>query len=167
MSDRLNDYFAREAGEYLGELEKLLGGSGSPEPDHFLRLATGVRGSAQMAEAEGVVVLAEALEDAARGLASGTMRWSEELHSLAAGTVHDLKELVAALGRWGSVEDETLRSAVSRWDRTGLTSTASEMAGNAVPISDLFYDDAGPHVVESGVRNVDTNAWAVEGERVG
>ena len=42
--------------------------------------------------------------------------WSDELRSLAARTVADLKLLVRALNRWGPEEEERVRIALSRWD---------------------------------------------------
>lgn len=157
MSERLNAYFAKEALEYLDELDALLAGSLTPQADQFHRLTTGVRGSAQMAEATSVTPLAEALEDVARGLAAGSVRWSEELHSLAVGAVHDLKELIGAIGLQGSPVDG---GAVDDAD-SSIGHVGGELSGRAVPISELFYDDAGPHIIESKMPASGTAAVAI------
>lgn len=151
MSDRLNEFFARETMEYLSELEGLIGAPGTPDPDELLRLSTGVRGSAEMAEAEGIIVLAEALEDASRTLVAGEVGWTGDLENLVAATVRELRELVEALGHWGSTEDERLRRALERWDRARIDAhpdPSGTSAERVVPIGELFYDDAGPHIVE-------------------
>ena len=155
MSQRLNDYFASEATEYLDQLERLLALPGPPDADQLLRLATGVRGSAQMAGAETVAGVAERLEDAARSIVSANLSWSEELRELSRQTVGDLKLLVRALNRWGHEEERRVRDAITRWE--GIDEVAGAAAAVAVlPVSDLFYDDGGPHVIEQGARPGDT-----------
>ena len=145
MSTKLSDYFANEAGEYLDQLERLLSQSGLPDTSQFLRLATGVRGSAQMAGAETVSGVAERLEDAARAVANSSVSWSEEIRLLSQQTVADLKLLVRALNRWGQEEERRVREAIIRWDDREASGIQSSQP---VPVSDLFFDDEGPHVVE-------------------
>lgn len=156
MSDRVNAYFAKEALEYLDELDALLAGSLTPPADHFFRLTTGVRGSAQMAEVDSVGPLAEALEDVARGLAAGSVRWSEELHSLSVGAVHDLKEMIGALVHASPPSDELRDATEGR-----MKPDVSGPAGRAIPISELFYDDEGPHILESDRAPADGGAAGV------
>lgn len=142
MSERLNEYFTQEAGEYLDQLAALLSDPGIPEPQQLLRLAHGVRGSAQMAGAETIAGVAERLEDAARSVVSNNVIWSEEVRRLAADTVRDLQILIRALNRWGPSEEARVRTAIDRWHELEPE--------DAVPIESLFYDDDGPHVLSAG-----------------
>lgn len=117
MSQRLDDFLALEAGEYLSRMSRLLTGSAAPDPEELLRLARGIRGSAQMARAADVAEIAERLEGEARALATGAEAWDE-----------------AARERCLQVVAE-------------LESVLYEREGEVIPISDLFYDDEGPHVL--------------------
>jgi HPt (histidine-containing phosphotransfer) domain-containing protein len=142
MSQRLSDYLTQETTDYLEQLDRLLMAPGAPDPESLLRLARGVRGSAQMAGIETIAAVAERLEDAGRSVLSNTIIWSEETRQLAIHTVRDLKILVRALNRWGPEEEARVRAAILRWDEK-----EGADASEVVPISSLFYDDAGPHVV--------------------
>jgi chemotaxis protein histidine kinase CheA len=156
MSQRLNEYFVQEATEYLEQLERLLAlPHEQPDPEHLVRLARGVRGSAQMAGAETVASVAERLEDAARSVASHTIVWTAEVRELVLQTARDLKILVRALNRWGPDEEARVRQALERWDEhadgepgSGARRLAA-VAGAAkiVAIDALFFDDEGPHVL--------------------
>jgi chemotaxis protein histidine kinase CheA len=146
MSQRLNDYFASEATEYLEQLERLLALPGIPDSDLLLRLSTGVRGSAKMAGADTVASVAERLEDAVRSITSSNISWSEEFRDLSRRTVTDLKVLVRALNRWGAEEERRVRDAIGRWEELDGENEAED--SEIVSISTLFYDDAGPHLLE-------------------
>jgi HPt (histidine-containing phosphotransfer) domain-containing protein len=116
MSQALSQYFAREAGEYLAEMERLLRTSERPDAERIFRLARGVRGSAQVAQADGVAEVAARLEGAARFVLEGRIPWSDELRDRALRTVSDLTHLVAVEAReWGGEEDERVSAALSRW----------------------------------------------------
>jgi len=116
MSHTLSDYFALEAGEYLEQLDALLGQPGTPDADRLLRLARGVRGSARMADERAIAGVAERLEGAARALHERALPWSEPLRACAIRTVDDLKVLVRARGKWGPAEETRARDAAARWD---------------------------------------------------
>jgi HPt (histidine-containing phosphotransfer) domain-containing protein len=142
MSQRLSDYLARETTDYLDQLDALLAAPAAPEPESLLRLAHGVRGSAQMAGFDTIAGVAERLEDAARSVLSHHVSWSGEIRALAIQTVRDLKLLVRAVNRWGPQEEARVRAALERWDE--LEHGDDE---GVVPIASLFHDDDGPHVV--------------------
>jgi chemotaxis protein histidine kinase CheA len=112
MPQPLSDYFAREAGEFLDQLQGLLA-SDSPDPVQFFRLARGVRGSAQIAGAPQVARVAERLEDGARALRDGQLRWSGDVAERARRTVEDLAALVRAHASGG--DEPRARSAEERW----------------------------------------------------
>lgn len=168
----LDDHFAAEAREHLEQLEGLLALPQRPDAEQLLRLATAVRGSAERAGSRTVASVAERLEDAARSILSGNIAWSDEVRSLAAQTVADLKLLMRALNRWGAEEERRVRTAIDRWDEHGSAAgaeeeregeqelpmlTGSPAAGQApgggepsqavIPITSLFYDDPGPHLL--------------------
>lgn len=152
MSERLHEYFAAEATEYLDRLEALLDLSGPPDVEQLLRLARGVRGSAQMAGADTLVRVAERLEEGLRAVQADHVAWSDDLRALSAGTVADLKILVRASSPWGAAEEARVRAAIERWDEAEGASPAP-LAGadgdGVVPIESLFYDDEGPHVLST------------------
>lgn len=152
MSERLNEYLVREAGDYLEQMTELLRTAGPVDPEELLRLSRGVRGSAQMAGAETLARVAERLEDAARAVISHSIVWSDEIRALALQTVGDLQMLLRALNRWGPDEEARVLAAVERWDDLeSADGGAGPVLVDAVPevvaIESLFHDDGGPHVL--------------------
>lgn len=144
MTERLSEYFAHESSDYLDRLERLLAEPGIPDPEEMLRLARGVRGSAQMAGVDTIAVVAERIEDAVRAVISNGVLWTEEVRELAAQTVRDIKVLMRALNRWGPSEEARVRVAIERWD------DLAPDAASAVPsIASFFFDDEGPHVLSA------------------
>ncbi|HEX2091944.1 MAG TPA: hypothetical protein VHG28_06055 [Longimicrobiaceae bacterium] len=129
MSHSLSDYFALEAGEFLEQLDALLSDGGTPDAEHFFRLARGVRGSARVAREEEIAEVAEGMEAAARALVEHTLPWSEELRARAIRTVDDLKILVRYHGRWGPAERARAREAAARWK--GVQAERTRPAGPA------------------------------------
>jgi HPt (histidine-containing phosphotransfer) domain-containing protein len=120
MSQALSDYFVQEAGEYLAELERLLREEPVPDAERIFRLARGIRGSAQVAQADGVAEVAARLEGSARFVLEGRIPWSEDLRQRVVRTVADLRLLLAHPGReWGVEEDAIVQSAVTRWGGFG------------------------------------------------
>lgn len=170
MSDRLDRYFAQEATDYLEQLEEELSSAstGAPDLTELLRLARGVRGSAQMAGAESVAAVADRLESGLRLVQAGQVAWSDEVRRLSSQTVTDLKTLVRASSRWGQLDPESVNRALDRWNEVApgseggaaadlrmtwqeaLAEPSPGGAGAAMPevaIEALFYDDEGPHVL--------------------
>lgn len=142
MSERLSEYLTHETGEYLNRLEQLLAEAGEADPQEMLRLARGVRGSAQMAGVDTIARVAERIEEALRAVTTNGVRWTEEVRQLAAETVRDIKVLMRALNRWGPAEEARVRTAIERWD-----DLAPDGAADVPSITRFFYDDEGPHVV--------------------
>lgn len=156
MSERLNEYLVGEAREYLGQLRSAIEG-GRPDADDLVRLARGVRGSVRMAGAHALARIAERLEETGRALAAGTAAWTEELAHRVARTIEDLEELLSPQERDPDATEGRLRAALDRWsiaDDSGagapapvVPGSAPERDGDTVPISELYYDDAGPHLI--------------------
>lgn len=151
MSERLHEYFASEASEYLDQLEALLGKRENPDLDQLLRLTRGVRGSAQMAGADTLVGVAERLEEGLRSVQAGQVVWSDDIRRLSAQTVDDLKLLVRASNRWSALEDARVRAAIARWDDVDSEHPSPHRSPlpAEVPIESLFYDNEGTHVLSS------------------
>jgi chemotaxis protein histidine kinase CheA len=156
MSQRLNEYFVREAGEYLEQVAGMLRGGGEPDFEQLVRLSRGVRGSVQMAGAGGLALVTEKLESSARALQARRARWSEQFRKLFLDTVGEVKSLLGAVEEWSDVERERVRSLLARWESNERLPAEDDAAGSTqrdtrvVPIASLFYDDAGPHVFAAG-----------------
>jgi len=130
QSHSLSDYFALEAGDFLDQLDTLLGREGAPDAERFFRLARGVRGSARVAQESRIAPVADALEGAARAVHERALPWSEEVRALAVRTVDDLKVLIRARGNWSAAEDERAAAAAAHWE--GIASRrGSSRAGDA------------------------------------
>lgn len=145
ISQRLNEYFADEASDYLGQLDLMLRLPGDPDAERLQRLAAGVRGSTKMAGADSIARLASRLEEAARSFGAARLSWNEDLRVAAQRTVTEIQELVQSLSGWGSEEENRVQDSLDYWD--------SVVDANAldprpiVPIDTLFHDDGGPHVL--------------------
>jgi HPt (histidine-containing phosphotransfer) domain-containing protein len=119
MSQPLSEYFAREAGDFLDELDALLAASDTPDSNRLFRLARGVRGSAQIAGVEGVARVAERLEDAARSVRDGSLAWDGALGERVKATAADLRRLVASHADGGPGDEALAAAAEARWEGTG------------------------------------------------
>jgi chemotaxis protein histidine kinase CheA len=156
MSQALSDYFVVEARDYLGQMGRLLTENASPDPERLFRLARAARGSAELAQADKIALLAGALANAARALLEGRTVWSSDFRERALRTVHDLDALVRSSREWGSAQEARLQGAMRRWEtRPGISpavpvpdAPAASAAGEIVPIEALFFDDAGPHILD-------------------
>ena len=147
MPGRLLDYFALEASEYLTRLETLVGKPGMQSSDatQFVAAARGLRGSATMAKASGPARLATAVERVASSVAQGALTWEPEVQRALVGAIEDLKLLVRAVRNWGAEQDARLEASVGRLAR--YAPEREERKDVIHPISNLFYNDDGPHIV--------------------
>jgi len=144
MPQVLRDHFVREAGEYLAELDRLLRTAATPDGERLLRLALALRGSAQLVPAEGIAAVAGRLEGAARFVVDGRLPWSDDLRDRWEDTLADLRALVPRVAHgWDAAADQRVQSALARWGDFEPPADDED----AVPISALFYDDEGPHVI--------------------
>jgi HPt (histidine-containing phosphotransfer) domain-containing protein len=114
VTQNLSDYFASEAGEYLEQMERALGGD-SPDASRLARLARGVRGSAQVAGASAIAAVAERVEWKLRAAAdSGAM--DAGLAGRVLEGVRGLRVLVESHGSWGREEEARARELAAAWD---------------------------------------------------
>jgi chemotaxis protein histidine kinase CheA len=145
---RLLDFFTLEAGEYLLRLESLVTGQNMQPADatHFAAAARGLRGSATMAKAGGLAQLATSVERIASGVVRGSISWEPELQRSLVGAIEDLKLLVRSVRQWGAEQDARVEQSISRLSRYAPP-PETPREDLMIPISQLFYNDDGPHIV--------------------
>jgi chemotaxis protein histidine kinase CheA len=148
MPGRLLDFFSLEATEYLNRLETLVNRRGMESADarQFAAAARGLRGSATMAKAGGVVQLAMTVERIASGVVQGATTWEPELQRALIGAVEDLKLLVRSVRTWGTEQDARLQDSLRQLARYA-PAREERRDDLIVPISHLFFNDEGPHIV--------------------
>jgi chemotaxis protein histidine kinase CheA len=145
---RLLDFFSLEASEYLARLEAMATRQGmqSSEATQFAAAARGLRGSATMAKAGGLAQLAASIERIASGIVQGATAWEPEIQRAVVGAVEDLKLLVRSVRTWGAEQDARVEESVRRLALYG-PEREERREEVIVPVSQLFYNDDGPHVV--------------------
>jgi chemotaxis protein histidine kinase CheA len=148
MPGRLLDFFSLEASEYLTRLESLATKKGMDPADatQFAAAARGLRGSATMAKAGGIVQVAMTVERIASGVARGATPWEPELQRALVGAIDDLKLLVRSVRTWGA--DQDARVGESLRVLTRFAPAREERRDEVIlPISQLFFNDDGPHII--------------------
>jgi chemotaxis protein histidine kinase CheA len=145
---RLLDFFSLEAGEYLTRLETLATQQSMQPADatRFAAAARGLRGSATMAKAGGVSKLAASVERVAAGVVQGGISWEPELQRSVVGAIDDLKLLVRSVRDWSAEQDARVEENVRRLARYA-PAREERREDLIVPISQLFYNDDGQHIV--------------------
>ena len=145
---RLLDFFTLEAGEYLTRLESFAAQQTlqSSDAQQFAAAARGLRGSATMAKAGGVSKLAAGVERIAAGVVQGAISWEPELQRSLVGAVEELKLLVRSVRQWGAEQDARLEESLRRLARYA-PAREERREDVIVPISQLFYNDDGQHIV--------------------
>ena len=148
MPGRLLDFFSLEATEYLNRLESLVNKSGMEPADatQFAAAARGLRGSATMAKAGGIVQLAMTVERVATGVVQGATSWEPEVQRALVGAIEDLKLLVRSLRTWGAEQDARVQDSLRQLARYA-PAREERRADLIIPISQLFYNDDGPHIL--------------------
>jgi chemotaxis protein histidine kinase CheA len=148
MPGRLLDFFTLEASEYLTRLESIVTQKEMQPADavRFTAAARGLRGSATMAKANGVSSLANTVERIAGSVVQGAVKWGPELQRSMVAAVEDLKLLVRSVRTWGAEQDARVEQSLARLSR--YAPAAVERREDIIlPISQLFYNDDGQHVV--------------------
>jgi hypothetical protein len=99
-----------------------------------------------MAKASELARLATSVERIAGGVVQGATKWDPELQRSLVGAIEDLKLLVRSVRSWGAEQDARVEESLRRLARYG---PAREARNDEVivPISQLFYNDDGQHVV--------------------
>ncbi len=145
---RLLDFFTLEAGEYLTRLESLATQQSMQSADatRFAAAARGLRGSATMAKAGGVSKLATSVERVAAGVLQGAISWEPELQRSLVGAIDDLKLLVRSVRSWSAEQDARVEESLRRLEHYA-PAREERRDDQIVPISQLFYNDDGQHIV--------------------
>jgi len=125
-----SDFFAREAGDYLRELEPLLGGTTQPPGEAFERLARALRGAAMLAGPATFTRAASQLEQIAKLLRAGVLRWDDARPGLRQA-VAEFQRLVGFARAWDDTRDREATALAEALDR--VTQTATAPAIPAVP----------------------------------
>ena len=148
MPGRLLDFFSLEASEYLTRLESLAAKNGmdSSEATQFAAAARGLRGSATMAKAGGIVQVAMTVERIGSGVVHGGTKWEPELQRALVGAVEDLKLLVRSIRTWGADQDARVEDSLRRLARFA-PARKEQSEDLIIPISQLFYNDNGQHII--------------------
>jgi chemotaxis protein histidine kinase CheA len=148
MPGRLLDFFSLEASEYLTRLESLASKQSMETSDaaQFAGAARGLRGSATMAKAGGIVQVAMTVERIGSSVAHGGTSWEPELQRAVLGAIDDLKLLVRSVRTWGADQDARVEESLRRLAR--FAPARRERTDDViVPISQLFYNDDGQHII--------------------
>ena len=148
MPGRLLDFFSLEASEYLSRLESLAAKNGMDSSDatQFAAAARGLRGSATMAKAGGIVQVAMTVERIGSGVVHGGTKWEPELQRALVSAIEDLKLLVRSVRTWGADQDARVEESLRRLAR--FAPARKERTDELIiPISQLFYNDNGQHII--------------------
>ena len=108
--------------------------------------ARGLRGSATMAKAGQLARLAASVERIASGIVQGATAWEPEMQRAVVAAVEDLKLLVRSVRNWGAEQDARVEESVRRLARFA-PAREERNEDVIVPISQLFYNDDGQHIV--------------------
>jgi chemotaxis protein histidine kinase CheA len=148
LPGRLLDFFSLEASEYLTRLETLASKKAMESSDaaQFSAAARGLRGSATMAKAGGIVQVAMTVERIGSGIVRGATTWEPELQRTMVGAIEDLKLLVRSVRNWGAEQDARVEESLRRLARFAPARTERQ-DDLIVPISQLFYNDGGQHII--------------------
>lgn len=142
--ERLFDYFTLEANEQLTILEEEASRESQPNAGRFIAAARELTSSAQMARLTSLAEIASGIEKIARDVIRKKVPWTQDLRDAVLAGIRELRVSVARVKEL----DESDYIRLRRHSREVMTFTREEVpATEAIPISRLFYDDAGPHIV--------------------
>jgi chemotaxis protein histidine kinase CheA len=124
----VREFFLSESGEYVAGLRTAVDQGGEVDAAELLRLARGLRGSAQMAREERIQRLASALEAAGKALLHGTLRWEPGVRELAGRTL----DAIAALAADSEPDTgDRVRELAAAWQDLGVAAPQPAAAAPA------------------------------------
>lgn len=142
--ERLFDYFTLEANEQLEILQIEASKDTRPDAGKFIAAARRLTESAQMARLTSLAEIASGIEKIARDVIRNHVPWNKELQEAVLGGLSELRVSVARVKEL----DESDYIRLRRHSREVMTFTRDEVpSSEPIPISKLFFDDAGPHLV--------------------
>ena len=142
---RLLDFFTLEASEYLSRIGTALAGE-TPDLAALQSGARGLRGSATMARTTPIANIAGRVETIAGKISAGQLQLNGQLRRVLSAAVETLTVLIRSVRSWAPEHDERARRALDELDSYAPGEIQREDV--IVPIAELFYADAGPHIVE-------------------
>ncbi|MBV9881343.1 MAG: hypothetical protein JO180_12640 [Gemmatirosa sp.] len=146
------DFFAIEASEYLDRLDALVASAGAeraPDGDALARTARALRGAATMARQAPLAELASAMEAVAVAARGDASTWRPRTADAFVAAIDGYRVLLRAVRTWDAASDARAaeRTAELRGALSAREAVPARPAG-IVPIARLFYDDAGPHLLQ-------------------
>lgn len=143
--ERLFDYFTLEANEQLAILEEEASKETQPAAGRFIAAARQLTSSAQMARLTSLAEIASGIEKIAKDVIRKKIPWSNELREAVLAGIRELRVSVARVKELDEADYIRLRRH-SREVMTFAITGDAEFSG-PIPISNLFFDDAGPHII--------------------
>jgi chemotaxis protein histidine kinase CheA len=143
---KLLDFFTLEATEYLSRIESSLRAD-PPDVAGLKSGARGLRGSATMARSTPISNLAGRIEAIAAKVSTGEIQLDSRLRRTLGSAAETLAFLVRSVRSWAPEHDERTRRSLDDLDSYAPANGGAD-EDLIVPIGELFYSDAGPHIVE-------------------
>jgi len=111
----LLDFYILEAGEYVDQLDALVGAAvqAPPESTPFITAARALRGSSTMAKLIRMAELAGSVERVGRGLRDGSVHWSPEVRSALVAAIDDVRILLRTVRSWSAAEEQRAAARVA------------------------------------------------------
>lgn len=130
-----SDFFAREATEYLGELDALLVSSATPSPEALVRLSRALRGAAMLAGPPTLARAAAELEELAKRPGRDGIAWSQ-IEAGFLDAVAEFRRLVGFARAWDEGRDQEAAALEGRLHAVSaslppMTATAPAPAGTS------------------------------------
>lgn len=128
------EFFVLEAGEYIEQLDRLLGqanATGSADAATIQRVARALRGTATMAKIPAFAELASSIERVGRALQQGSLTWNPALNGALVAAIDDLKILVRGARTWGAGEDQRARTRTA--ELTGFAPVVQASSPSTTP----------------------------------
>lgn len=142
--DRLFDYFTLEAGEQLEILEIEAAKETQPDTARLIAAARRLTGSARMARLGLLADTASSMERIAGELVRAEIFWTPGLRAALNALLAQLRSGVANVKNLSDEQSQRLREKA---DGLLAFSRLERNESEPIPISRLFFDDAGPHIV--------------------
>ena len=161
----LRDFFTTEAADYLAQLSAAVQqlDTGGGDANELHRQVRGLRGSAQMAREDRVYRAVLGLEAAARSVAVGMLKWTEDVSSRIRRTLEDVDALVKG-GEADDVADSRLQRALDRWRDVGVdvpTQTAAPTGAAQVSEASKQFRQFAAHEVSGVINEMDVSMEAL------
>jgi chemotaxis protein histidine kinase CheA len=158
----LRDYFVTETNDYFAKINAALtqlDASGG-DPNDLVRLAKGLRGSAQLARESRVLRASQGLEAAARAVVGGALDWSRDIGDRARRTLEDLQALVTG-GEDDDAADDRVKRVLDRWKEVNVQPPSEVLDNSVIPPGERSqaskqFREFAAHEVSGIVSEIDT-----------